>query len=224
MDNPEINKEIKPKISFLKSKLFLSILALLVIGLGVGVYFVREYSIEKKEEEYLSNLNDTAEEIKDGYTLARPLASLYSEVWGVTIKNDLYIKNLASYLGVDTPTMLGYTDESKLGNHIRLGKYIERGDFETGLQTIYNLKSNDGTIENIDAAKDEIVENMKKIKEPPNKYKDIYDETLSYYQTYEEFINLAKQPSGSYITYTKDIRELSSELESQYEKIQVSMP
>ncbi|MDQ0972419.1 hypothetical protein QFZ31_002297 [Neobacillus niacini] len=234
MDNLELNNEQKAKATFFKSKKFLIILAIFIIGLGIGGYFVREHNLEvkakehaekvkKQEEKYIKIMNDTTENIKRLNGNLLKISSMYSEVWNETIEHDLYISGLAKYLGVEESSFTAGAPSNKLKSNFR-GKYIAKGDFNTALLVVKGVWEGAGTLDNISKAQSDIAYTVKGLNNPPEKYKGIYEDFLNYYTSYEKLLGLAVSPSGSYITYTREINTLSTELESQYNKIQVSMP
>jgi hypothetical protein len=227
MDNIELNQEPKQKVPFFKSKVFIIILVVLVIGVGVGSYIVRELNMEQKareaEEEYIKLLSETANTINEMNEPLQKISAIYAEVWNVSIKEDLYLSGIAKYLGVEESVVSenALLDKIKSG---RRGKYIERGDFNTALITVRNVLLREGIYNQVETTQSTIAENVKSLNNPPEKYKDIYDGVVEYYTTYAMYLDLATSPTGSYITYTRDINELSTKLESQYSTLQVSMP
>ncbi|MFB3170052.1 hypothetical protein P5G62_023385 [Neobacillus sp. 179-C4.2 HS] len=234
MVNLEINNGQKSKVAFFKSKKFFIILAIFIIGLGISGYFIREHNLEveakeqaekvrKQEAKYIKVLNDTTSNIERLSGNLLKISAMYSEVWNETIDHDLYLSGLAKYLGVEESSLIAAAPSGKIKSNFR-GKYIARGDFNTALLTVKGVWESVGTIDDISKAQSDIASTVKGLNNPPEKYKDVYEEVLNYYSTYEKLLGLAVSPSGSYLTYTRDINTLSSELESQYSKIQVVMP
>lgn len=230
MDNIGINQERKKKTPFFKSKSFLIILVLLVIGIGVGSYLVIEHNKEQKEkevaekeEEYLSILKETTDKINDMNQSLKKITSIYAEVWNVSIENDLYLSGLSKYLGVEESLLLANAPSDKIISG-RRGHYIEKGDFNTALITVKTVLISEGVFDKVEGNRVLIVENLKSLNNPPDKYKDIYEGVLNYFATYEMHLDLAVSPTGSYLTYAKNINDLSTQLESQYSTLQVSIP
>lgn len=227
MDNIELNQESKQKVPFFKSKLFFIILAVLIAGVAVGSYIAREHKMAQKareeEEEYIKLLNETANTISQMNQPLQNISAIYAEVWNVSIKQDLYLSGIAKYLGVEESVVSENAPSDKIKTG-RRGEYIERGDFNTALITVRNVLLREDIYNQVESAQSTIEENIKSLNTPPEKYKDIYDGVVDYYTTYAMFLDLAISPTGSYLTYTKNINDLSTQLESQYSTLQVSMP
>ncbi|MCP1190801.1 hypothetical protein NKR17_17275 [Priestia flexa] len=224
MENLGTEKELKQKPSFFKSKLFWSILIVLVLGIGITGYLVKQSNlakVEKMENEYKSNLTDIVENINNSYEKAQPMTKLFSDMWSITIKSDVYDFQLAKALNLDESKILEHIPDAKLNPR---GHYIKKGDFNTGIAFIYNLKEDDGTIGELEKSREEIKSQMNNLKNPPEKYEVGYKEVLQFYSTYEKYIDLAISPKGSYNSYTDDITSIAMEIENQYRTLQVSLP
>lgn len=214
--------EQKQKRAFFKSKPFFVVLAiLLAIGLSVGGYLV---NIEKEEKAYESKLTETIESINEAYEEAQPMTVMFSKVWSASINGDVRTDKLANALNVDESVILSYIPNGHLiycggGRHC-----IKQGDFYTGLQIVYLLKKEDGYIGKLESKREEIEKQVKDLKNPPMKYEYIQKEVLNYYSIYEKYLELAISPKGSYLTYTEQVNNLSTEIENQYKKLKVSLP
>jgi hypothetical protein len=233
MSNIGTKTESIQKSSFFKSKIFIGIICLLIVGIGGAGYFVKHKEaelkkveeakkIEEMERQYKEKLSHAIETIYNSYVDAQPMTKMYSEIWNVTIKGDVYTDRLASYFNVDEGEIVRDLPSS---SSRRFGRYfIKEGDFETGLKIIYNIKQKDGTIGNLESGRDGLKNQLVKLNNPSKNYEEIYNKVLDYYSSYEKYMDLAISPSGSYNTYTNSVNSLSSEVESQYNILKISMP
>ena len=82
----------------------------------------------------------------------------------------------------------------------------------------------DGSIETLSMTKDYVSKKLKKLNNPPNKFKDAYETAVEMFGYYDEFTSLAIQPSGSLQSYSQKTTNLYSEISKIYKQFEVRMP
>ncbi|MCM3724602.1 hypothetical protein M3226_02655 [Neobacillus cucumis] len=65
---------------------------------------------------------------------------------------------------------------------------------------------------------------MNKLKNPPSKYEQLYQELVDLYATASSFEKLAESPSGSLQSYTNEFNQRDSELAEKIKSLQVQLP
>ena len=70
----------------------------------------------------------------------------------------------------------------------------------------------------------QITADMKKIANPPDKYKIAYNELASLLKIYQELCDQALNPDGTYKAYASDVNKKSDDFKAEYEKIQLMFP
>lgn len=232
MKELDSKNEFKQKPYFLKSKMLLGIICLLIIGLGITGYSVNKSNkakaeelriadelkeIEKVENEYQRNLLIMVEEINLANISVPPMIGLYSEMWSISLKQDMDIRKFSKHFNVSDSIVLGYAPKAS-------GNFIIKGDFNTTLDVIYNLKIGDGTIGELEDLREKVKSQMNNLKNPPEKYEEYYKEVVNFYTLFAKYIDMAIFPNGSYTSYTSDVNNISMEIESLYQKLRIMMP
>lgn len=62
---------------------------------------------------------------------------------------------------------------------------------------------------------------MKKLKNPPKKYKEAYSVLKIYYDNYIKITNMVLDPTGSLKTFSKDLIDYETEIKNSYGKIKL---
>ncbi|AOT00171.1 hypothetical protein ESP131_07825 [Exiguobacterium sp. U13-1] len=216
----------------IKKKMILFIVTLLVIGGGVASYLVikekknqqaiiRKEKKEQREKDYLTLMNNTVENLNTLSDTSNDVIVMYSDVWNASIENNLRLSSLANYLGVDESSVENNAPEDGTRFNNR-GRYIERGEFSAALETVHGVLEDEGIYSSMEDAQFTIDESVNKLKNPPEKYMDLYLDFKEYYSNYSTYSSLAKEPSGSYLTYTKDTSELKVNLEAEYNSLSIN--
>jgi len=78
--------------------------------------------------------------------------------------------------------------------------------------------------EHVNKNKNEIDNEMRKLITPPEDFKNGYNFLMDMYGYYVQLYNQASSPSGSYISFNRDVNEKFSEVQKSYEKIKVVIP
>lgn len=163
-----------------KIKVILGILvALLLVG-GAIIFGITQYQKEKVAKEYSDNLKLATVTMMTGASNAETCANLIKQVW----YNAIYKK-------WDSTT----------------DKYTQSGgffvsDFNDALGNLYADSSFSSKIRSIENNQDTVNALMRKLKNPPDEYKDAYDALSDFYDAYISLTNCATDPSGSLQTYS----------------------
>ena len=84
-------------------------------------------------------------------------------------------------------------------------------DFNDALQNLFSDSSFSGQIADINDNKDTVNSLMKKLKNPPEEYKDAYESLSKLYDAYISLTNLATDPTGSLQTYSQNFNDADNE-------------
>lgn len=97
-------------------------------------------------------------------------------------------------------------------------------DFNEEIQKLLRKWEDSGSTQEMKDLKNEIDSQMKNLKNPVGGYEDPYEFVLEMYGIYIQLYEQSISPSGSLLTYNKDINLKSSEFEKVYNQITVILP
>ena len=144
---------------------------------------------QKQSEEYGSNLSLAAYSMLSGASDAETCGNLIKQVW----YNAIYKES-----------------DSKTDKYTKPdGYYVS--DFNDALQNLFSDSSFSSQLADINDNKDTVNSLMKKLKNPPEDYKDAYDSLSKLYDAYISLTNLATDPTGSLQTYSQNFNDADSE-------------
>lgn len=144
---------------------------------------------QKQSEEYETNLNMAAYSMLSGASDAETCGNLIKQVW----YNAIYEKS-----------------DSKTDKYTKpKGYYVS--DFNDAMQNLFLDSSFSGQIADINENKDTVNSLMKKLKNPPEEYKDAYESLSKLYDAYISLTNLATDPTGSLQTYSQNFNDADNE-------------
>ena len=144
---------------------------------------------QKQSEEYGTNLNMAAYSMLSGASDAETCGNLIKQVW----YNAIYEKS-----------------DSKTDKYTKpKGYYVS--DFNDALQNLFLDSSFSSQIADINDNKDTVNSLMKKLKNPPEEYKDAYESLSELYDAYISLTNLATDPTGSLQTYSQNFNDADNE-------------
>lgn len=144
---------------------------------------------QKQSEEYGSNLSLAAYSMLSGASDAETCGNLIKQVW----YNAIYKES-----------------DSKTDKYTKPGGYYV-SDFNDALQNLFSDSSFSGQLADINDNKDTVNSLMKKLKNPPEDYKDTYESLSKLYDAYISLTNLATDPTGSLQTYFQNFNDADSE-------------
>lgn len=156
---------------------------------NVAAKAAAEAQKQKQSEEYGSNLSLAAYSMLSGASDAETCGNLIKQVW----YNAIYKES-----------------DSKTDKYTKPdGYYVS--DFNDALQNLFSDSSFSSQLADINDNKDTVSSLMKKLKNPPEDYKDAYDSLLKLYDAYISLTNLATDPTGSLQTYSQNFNDADSE-------------
>ena len=144
---------------------------------------------QKQSEKYGTNLNMAAYSMLSGASDAETCGNLIKQVW----YNAIYKES--------DSTTNKYTKPD--------GYFVS--DFNDVLQNLFSDSSFSGQIADINSNKDTVNSLMKKLKNPPEEYKDAYESLLKLYDAYISLTNLVTDPTGSLQTYSQNFNDADNE-------------
>ena len=144
---------------------------------------------QKQSEEYGTNLNMAAYSMLSGASDAETCGNLIKQVW----YNAIYKES--------DSTTNKYTKPD--------GYFVS--DFNDALQNLFSDSSFSGQIADINSNKDTVNSLMKKLKNPPEEYKDAYESLSKLYDAYISLTNLVTDPTGSLQTYSQNFNDADNE-------------
>ena len=184
-----------------KKVIIIAIIIAVVVAIAavVGIQFYKKYAAEKVSEEYESNLNAVAYSMLEDAATAEECGNLINSVW----YNAIFEKS------DDT------TDKYTKPN----GSFVS--DFNDALQALFNDSDFSSDISEIESGQDTVQEYMKKLKNPPDQYKDAYAAISEMYDAYLSLTNLVIDPSGNLQTYSSNFSDADSEMVNSYNSTKV---
>lgn len=144
---------------------------------------------QKKSEEYGTTLNKAAYSMLYGAGDAEACGNLIKQVW----YNSIYEES-----------------DSATDKYTQPGGYFV-SDFNVALQILFLDSDFSTQIENINDNKDTVNSLMKKLKNPPEEYKEAYEALSELYDAYISLTNLATDPTGNLQTYSQNFNDADSE-------------
>lgn len=188
-----------------KSKKIIMIVIIAVIGAAmiaaIGVQTHKKNVVakaaaeaQKQSEEYGTNLNLAAYTMLSGASDAETCGNLIKNVW----YNAIYKES-----------------DSKTDKYTKPNGYFV-SDFDDALQNLFSDSSFSGQIADINSNKDTVNSLMKKLKNPPEEYKDAYEALSKLYDAYISLTNLATDPTGSLQTFSQNYNDSDNETLNSY--------
>ncbi len=109
-------------------------------------------------------------------------------------------------------------------NNENTAKYTSTAkDFNEALSNLFADEEFMGKITAIRNKQNEIDTYLGKLRNPPHKFEDAYDEFKELYYAYSDYTDFVISCKGSYNTYTEDLSKKSSALMESYREIKVEL-
>lgn len=154
---------------------------------------------QKQSEEYGTNLNLAAYTMLSGASDAETCGNLIKNVW----YNAIYKES-----------------DSKTDKYTKPNGYFV-SDFNDALKKLFSDSSFSGRIADINSNKDTVNSLMKKLKNPPEEYKDAYEALSKLYDAYISLTNLATDPTGSLQTFSQNFNDADNETLNSYNALKM---
>ena len=181
------------------------VVALLALGVST-VCGVTQYQKKKAAEEYAQRVEEYSDNLKlaavtmlTGASDAESSANLIKQVW----YNAIYEKR-----------------DDKTDKYTRPKGYFV-SDFNDALGNLYADSTFSSKISSIEDNQDTVNALMKKLKNPPDEYKDAYDAISDFYDAYISLTNCATDPSGSLQTYSSTFNDADTNTLNAYKAMEL---
>jgi|SRR5690625_453665 len=174
---------------------------------------------KEKETEYGEDVNVAIEEILDNTSFAEGLLNKYADLWSYSIESrgGISVEDAAKLLDLSESTILTYFTVDYNSSTIYSG-------WQSNITSLQDYFKKSNRLKRLEETSSEIKKQIKELKNPPESYKKVYDELLEMYTLEEEYIQMALNPSGSIVSFNEDRRQLSDDIISKHNKIEVLMP
>ena len=154
---------------------------------------------QKQSEEYGTNLNMAAYSMLSGASDAETCGNLIKKVW----YNAIYKES-----------------DSKTDKYTKPdGYYVS--DFNDALYKLFSDLTFSSRVDKLSEQQDTVNALMKKLKNPPEKYKEAYEKMSKLYDSYIKLTNMVTDPNGSLQTYSDTFNETDTEVLNNYKALEV---
>ena len=150
----------------------------------------------------MSNLRLASSTMLSGATEAESCGSLIHDVW----YNCIFEK-------ADTET------DQYTRTRNGMGDYYD--DFNDALGNLFNDVVFKLRINELKSNQSEVAGLMKKLKEPPEEYRDAYDALKDFHEAYQELMDLAINPTGNLTSYTQNFNSADSDVVKYYKALKI---
>ena len=189
-----------------KIKVIIGVVVVLLALGGATVFGVNQYQKKKAAEEYAQRVEEYSDNLQlaavtmlTGASDAESSANLIKQVW----YNAIYEKR-----------------DDKTDKYTRPKGYFVY-DFNDALGNLYADSSFSSKISSIEDNQDTVNGLMKKLKNPPDEYKDAYDAVSDLYDAYISLTNCATDPSGSLQTYSSTFNDADTNTLNAYKAMEL---
>jgi len=128
--------------------------------------------------------------------LCESITNYYSTIWSNAIQKE------GSYYNSSSPYYLKEFNDAIV---------IARNEMNSSVKTVDSLYSSQK-------------EKMRGLNDYPAKHKELHDEVLELYTITGQYVDLAKKPTGSLMSFNEDINNLSERISALYKKIEIQIP
>lgn len=184
------NQFQKPKKKY-KITIAIAVILIVLIGGLLGINTIM------KEAEYVQNMEDMANLMITGAVDAETAGNLIHNVWSNAIWEER-----------DEETDK-YTREND--------RFVD--DFNDALNNLFVDEEFSNGISKIQENQTQVTELMRKLKNPPTKYKESYDALKTCYEDYLKMTRMVISPTGSLQTFTEDFNAIETKLVESFDKL-----
>lgn len=187
-----------------KKAIIISIIAIILVAVGLSVFFViknkRDKELaEQREKKYIQQMEYFRDDVINGGATAEDLCNLVDSVWYNAINEKFDVKTNE------------YTHDDK--KH-------EFYDFNTALSNLFESDEYSKLVSDLKTNKGKVDEMIAELKEYPNeKYKEYFDCCYDLYNEYTMFYNFATNASGSYKEYSEKFTETENIFLEKFNKL-----
>lgn len=175
----------------LRDSLLLAAILAVLVALGVNA------AQREKAAQYYKNMESAVYTMADGIDMAEENGGLTNAVWG----NAIYKRHSDR------------TDKYTMEN----GVFVN--DFDDALGKLFNDDDFVANASKIRSNKSEVTELMKKLKNPPPKYKEAYRALKTCYDDYTKFVIKVLNVQGSHNSFSEEYKKYDEAASDSYEKM-----
>ena len=181
-----------------KTLVYLGIAVVIIIVAVFGIQGMQKIKAERLSSEYAANLEDITNTMINGAADAENCGNLISSVWRKSI------------FKIEDSSTDKYTRKVN-----GTGDFYD--NFDDALSNLYNDSDFQNDISNIKENQKTVTTLMKKMKKPPEEWKDSYEDLKDYYDAYMDLTNLVINPSGSLIQFTSNFNSADTDVANYYD-------
>lgn len=187
---------------FVMISIVLVVLIVIVSAIGININKNKQ---EKLDKEYQSQLIEASQKMY----LNGLISSLYCYDIGQVWYNTIFKKSDSKYNMYTKNTSSGFS--------------FFNSDFNTSIQKYLYLNSD--KMENLKNEQKEIKKIIVNLQDKPNKkYKEAYDKMIELYGSFNNLVEQATSPSGTYRDYISKYNQYSEDLNTAYEQLVILIP
>ena len=206
-----VSKEVEPqkvevtKVSISKKTIGIVVAVIAVIICAVfGVRAMQHQNAVKEAEklsaDYSANLEVVSYSMLTGASEAETCGNLIKKVW----YNSIYEES-----------------DPETDKYTKLGTWTFVDDFNEALGNLFSDSRFQERISSIEENQESVATIMKDMKNPPDEWKDAYEDLQTLYNSYVNLTNLVTSPSGSLQTYSSNFNDADSAFANAFGKIKL---
>lgn len=169
-------------------------------------------------KEYKMSLIDVSDDMMDNAEEVEIILSSYVDVWSYSIKSGgaIPVDEIVSVTEFSESEVEDIFEVNEIGNI--------PNDFSTNIYSLNDYYEKEGILEDIENANNKAKEEISELNDPPKDLKEAYNELLDMYEYTKEYSEMAVNPNDSFDSFTKKESELSDDITSKRNRIEVLVP
>lgn len=180
-----------------KKYIIIAIIAAILVG---AAFVVSSIIKSNNSAKYSKNLKSATTIMLLGASEAEDTGNLIKSVWYNTIYEEY---------------------DSKTDKYTRSKGYGFNDDFNDSLSALFSDSDFTEKISNIESNQETVSSLMKKLQNPPEKYKEAYSAIKEYYNAYLDLTGLVTNPTGSLQTFSSNFNNADKETANCYESMKM---
>lgn len=182
------------------------VMILLIAGAIFGIITYNQQKEKERKEQEAKELSEQYERDLSSISLKMLTGSVEAETCGNKIKK---VWSNSIWKDSDEETDK-YTKKNGVFND----------DFNDSLSALFSDPDFIKITDSVEQNQNEINKLMKKMKNPPEEWKDAYSDLKDYYDLYLTFTNMCTDPTGSLTSYSNNFADYDSKVSNAYKKVQ----
>ena len=200
----EVTKvNIKPAINKKAITIVVAVIAVIICAV-FGIRAIQQQNAIKEAEklsaDYSANLQTVSISMLAGASAAEDCGNLIKKVW----YNSIYEES-----------------DPETDKYTKIGTWTFVDSFNDALGNLFSDSSFSDRISAIEENQQSVANLMKDMKNPPDDWRDAYEDLQTLYDSYVELTNLVTSPSGSLQTYSSNFNDADSAFANAYGKMKL---